>query len=73
MSSTSVYTPKLAEKNFSADKDFAKALHGSNVGQNSGLGAVIGKDKKATEVAIEGYFKHWDGNTDAEREHVSIY
>lgn len=56
----------LAPKKFEQDKEFAKALHGDvEVG---GLSALAGKDKKASEVAIEGYFKHWDGKTDEQTE-----
>lgn len=58
---------KLAPKNFQQDKEFAKALHGKASG-SSGLGALTKKDQKASEVAIEGYFKHWDGKTDQEAE-----
>lgn len=58
---------KLAPKNFVQDKEFAKALHGQAT-KTSGLGALTNKDKKASEVAIEGYFKHWDGKTDKDAE-----
>lgn len=59
---------KLAEKNFAKDKEFAKALHGKEATASSGLSALTNKDQKASEVAIEGYFKHWDGKTDKEAE-----
>lgn len=59
---------KLAEKNFTRDKEFAKAMHGKEVNSTGGLSALTAKDKEATSVAIEGYFKHWDGKTDEEAE-----
>ena len=59
---------KLAEKNFTRDKEFAKAMHGKEVNSTGGLSALTAKDKEATSVAIEGYFKHWDGKIDKEAE-----
>jgi sterol 24-C-methyltransferase len=59
---------KLAEKNFAKDKDFAKALHGKEATKTGGLAALTNKDTEASKVAIDGYFKHWDGKTDAEAE-----
>ena len=59
---------KLAEKNFTRDKEFAKAMHGKEVNSTGGLSALTAKDKEATSVAIEGYFKHWDGKTNKEAE-----
>ncbi|GMM44706.1 sterol 24-C-methyltransferase [Pichia kluyveri] len=59
---------KLAEKNFTRDKEFAKAMHGKEVNSTGGLSALTAKDKEATSVAIEGYFKHWDGKTDKDAE-----
>lgn len=58
---------KLAPKEFAKDKDFAKAMHGKAT-ETSGLSAFTKKDQKASEVAIEGYFKHWDGKTDKDAE-----
>ena len=51
---------KLAEKNFEKDRDFAKAMHGESF-KKRGLGALMSKSGKASDVATEGYFKHWDG------------
>ncbi|ODV88244.1 hypothetical protein CANARDRAFT_5538 [[Candida] arabinofermentans NRRL YB-2248] len=61
-------TQKLAPKNFDQDKQFAQALHGKDHTSTSGMGAWIKKDKDAQEVAMEGYFKHWDGKTDQDTE-----
>lgn len=58
---------KLAPKNFKQDKEFANALHGKSGGA-TGIGALTQKDQKASEIAIEGYFKHWDGKTSEETE-----
>lgn len=58
---------KLAEKNFQKDKDFAKAMHGKTT-EGGGLSALTGKNQEASAVAIEGYFKHWDGKTSEEAE-----
>lgn len=59
---------KLAPKNFDQDKKFAEALHGKDAAQKQGLGAWMNKKADAQEVAIEGYFKHWDGKTDKDAE-----
>jgi sterol 24-C-methyltransferase len=67
MSST-VNSVKLADKNFVQDKEFAKAMHGKSGTAAGGLSSLSAKDKDAASVAIEGYFKHWDGKTDAEAE-----
>ena len=54
---------KLAPKQYSQDKEFAKAMHGN--GKNGGFRAVVGKDREAHSAAVDGYFRHWD-NRDAE-------
>ncbi|GMM32433.1 sterol 24-C-methyltransferase [Martiniozyma asiatica (nom. inval.)] len=59
---------KLAPKHFEQDKQFAQAMHGKEASNTGGLSALTQKDKKAAEVAIEGYFKHWDGKTDKNTE-----
>lgn len=50
---------KLAPKDFKADADFAKAMHGSATSK-SGFTAVLNKNKDAHSAAVDGYFKHWD-------------
>lgn len=50
---------KLAPKDFKADADFAKALHGTDTSK-AGYTALLTKSKDAQEAAVEGYFKHWD-------------
>lgn len=59
---------KLAPKNFKKDKDFADAMHGKDAATKTGLSALAHKNKEADEVALEGYFKHWNGKTDAKAE-----
>ncbi|GME83147.1 unnamed protein product [Ambrosiozyma monospora] len=68
--STTAPAPKiqLAPKNFDQDKQFAEALHGKDAKDAKGLKAWVHKDAKAQEVAVEGYFKHWNGKTDEENE-----
>lgn len=50
---------KLAPKDFKADAEFAKALHGTDT-STSGYTALLKKNKDAQEAAVDGYFKHWD-------------
>lgn len=54
---------KLNDKNFERDSQFTKALHGDSY-KKTGLSALMAKSKDATNVATEGYFKHWDGKVD---------
>lgn len=51
-------TTKLAAKDFKADAEFAKALHGD--GSTGGYKAFLGKNRDAQQVAVDGYFKHWE-------------
>ncbi|VVT47059.1 uncharacterized protein SAPINGB_P001523 [Magnusiomyces paraingens] len=53
---------KLAPKDFKADADFAKALHGTDT-TSAGYTALLKKNKDAQEAAVDGYFKHWDNKT----------
>lgn len=59
---------ELAPKEFEKDKQYASVLHGKDQVNKSGLSALAHKNKDAEEVAIDGYFKHWDGKTDKEAE-----
>lgn len=47
---------------------FAKELHGEDVGTKSGLSALLSKNKSAQEEAVAKYLKHWDGKTDKDAE-----
>lgn len=49
------------------DKEFSSTLHNKSAAK-TGFGAWIGKDRTAQEIALEGYFQHWDGKTDKEAE-----
>ncbi|GMM37946.1 sterol 24-C-methyltransferase [Saccharomycopsis crataegensis] len=56
------------------DKEFSKSLHNKSV-ETTGFGAWLQKDRTAQEVALEGYFRHWDGKTDeaAEERRLADY
>lgn len=58
---------KLYDKDHSKDSEFAKALHGDSY-KKTGLSAILAKKKDASDVATEGYFKHWDGGVSKEDE-----
>lgn len=49
---------KLAPKNYTRDREFAETLHGD--AKSHGIAAVVKKNRKAHDAAIQGYFKHWD-------------
>jgi sterol 24-C-methyltransferase len=51
---------ELNKKDFQRDSEFTKALHGDSY-KKTGLSALMAKSKNASDVASEGYFKHWDG------------
>lgn len=58
---------QLAEKDYAKDKEFAKALHGDSY-KKTGISALISKAKDASDVANNGYFKHWDGGVSKDDE-----
>lgn len=58
---------KLAQKDHERDSKFAKALHGESY-KKTGLAALLNKSKDASDVANNGYFKHWDGGVAKEDE-----
>lgn len=58
---------QIAEKDHKKDKDFAQALHGDSF-KKTGIAALMSKSKNASEVANEGYFKHWDGGVSKDDE-----
>lgn len=64
----------LADKDYQRDSSFSSALHGDSY-QKTGLTALFSKAKEASQVASEGYFKHWNGKTtDAdERDRLQNY
>lgn len=60
-------TVTLAEKNYEKDHEFARAMHGE-LYKKTGMRALFSKSKEASDVANEGYFKHWDGGLQKEDE-----
>lgn len=58
---------KLYDRDNDKDSQFAKALHGDSY-KKKGLSAILSKKKDASDVATEGYFKHWDGGVTKEDE-----
>lgn len=64
---------KLEKEDHQRDADFNKAMHGKSALAAGGFSAMLAKDKEAKKVAVDQYFKHFDGKkaeteTDAERE-----
>ncbi|KAM7220624.1 sterol 24-C-methyltransferase erg-4 [Rhypophila decipiens] len=64
---------RLEKEDHQRDADFMKAMHGSSTRAPGGFSAMLAKDKAAKKVAVDEYFKHFDGKkaeteTDAERE-----
>lgn len=51
---------------------FTKELHGDNIGNKSGLSALISKDSNAQKAAVEKYLRHWDGKTDKDSEETRL-
>ena len=42
------------------DAAFNKAMHGKSSEERAGFMAMLKKDKKAQQAAVDEYFKHWD-------------
>lgn len=49
---------KLAPKDYDKDAEFATSLHGK--AERGGLGGLVSKNKDAHTEALNGYFKHWE-------------
>lgn len=47
---------------------FSKALHGEDADSKVGVSALLSKDNKAHEVAINDFLENWDGKTDKDAE-----
>jgi sterol 24-C-methyltransferase len=63
----------LEKEDHARDAEFMKALHGKSAEAAPGFAAMLAKDRKAKEVAVDEYFKHFDNKsaeteTDADRE-----
>jgi sterol 24-C-methyltransferase len=50
----------LEREDHQRDAAFNKAMHGKSAKSRGGLAALRAKDKKAQQVAVDEYFKHWD-------------
>ncbi|KAM7201938.1 sterol 24-C-methyltransferase erg-4 [Naviculisporaceae sp. PSN 640] len=64
---------RLEKEDHQRDAEFNKAMHGKSALAPGGFSAMLAKDKEAKKVAVDEYFKHFDGKTaatetDAERE-----
>ncbi|EEP77670.1 sterol 24-C-methyltransferase [Uncinocarpus reesii 1704] len=57
---------KLEQEDHARDAAFNKALHGQSASTRGGLRAMMAKDKKAQEAALDEYFKHWDQKPSAD-------
>ncbi|KAK2855587.1 Delta(24)-sterol C-methyltransferase, partial [Arthroderma sp. PD_2] len=57
---------QLEAENHKRDADFNKVLHGSSAKAQGGLAAMMGKDMKAQQAAVDEYFKHWDQKPSAD-------
>jgi sterol 24-C-methyltransferase len=56
-------TASLERENHQRDAEFAKALHGKSAEARGGVAAMLSKNNDAKKVALEEYFKHFDGKT----------
>ena len=57
---------QLEAENHERDAAFNKVLHGNTSKAQGGLAAMMGKDKKAQQAAVDEYFKHWDKKPSAD-------
>jgi sterol 24-C-methyltransferase len=48
------------------DAAFHKAMHGKSGQERAGFAAMLKKDRKAQQAAVDEYFKHWDNKGSAE-------
>lgn len=61
----------LEKEDKERDAQFNKAMHGQSAQAKGGFAAMLKKDKKAQQAAVDEYFKHWD-NKDAADETPEI-
>lgn len=54
-------TSNLEREDHQRDQEFAKALHGKSAQAAGGMAAMMGKNDDAKKVALDEYFKHFDG------------
>lgn len=56
----------LEKEDHQRDAAFKNAMHGKSGAGRGGMKAMLSKDTKAQEAAVEEYFKHWDNKNAAE-------
>lgn len=56
-------TPTLEHEDHQRDAEYAKALHGKSAEAKGGVAAMLAKNDDAKKIALEEYFKHFDGKT----------
>jgi len=56
-------TSTLEREDHQRDAEFAKALHGKSAEVKGGVSAMLAKSNDAKKVALEEYFKHFDGKS----------
>ena len=56
----------LEKENHERDAAFNKVLHGKSAKARGGFAAMMNKDAKAQQAAVDEYFKHWDNKASAE-------
>ncbi|EKD14364.1 uncharacterized protein L3040_008279 [Drepanopeziza brunnea f. sp. 'multigermtubi'] len=54
---------KLETEDHSRDAAFNKAMHKDSSAAKGGFSAMLKKDKKAQQAAVDEYFKHWDNKS----------
>jgi len=47
------------------DAAFNKAMHGKSAEERAGFMAMLKKDPRAQQLAVDEYFKHWDNKAAA--------
>lgn len=58
----------LETEDHTRDANFNKAMHGQTSQGNNSLMAMLSKDKQASSVSVENYFKHWNEMQEAKDE-----
>jgi sterol 24-C-methyltransferase len=52
---------QLEKEDHERDASFKKAMHGKTAEEVAGFMAMMKKDKDAQKIAVDEYFKFWDG------------
>jgi sterol 24-C-methyltransferase len=56
----------LEVEDHTRDAAFNKAMHGKSAEERAGFMAMLKKDTKAQQAAVDEYFKHWDNKAAAD-------